>query len=122
MAFSVVVMEPPEFHAWLEAQGQVAARPTDPLARRGETAFLANGCSACHAIRGTPAVARIGPDLTHVGSRLHIGAQTLPNDRPALIRWIGDAGRVKPGAHMPAFRALEADEIEALAAYMDALQ
>jgi cytochrome c oxidase subunit 2 len=122
MAFSVVVMEPAAFRAWLAAQRQPAQTPTDPLAVRGEAAFMANGCTACHAIRGTPAAGLIGPDLTHVGSRSRLAAETLPNDREALVRWIGQADRIKPGVHMPTFRALRTDDLSALAAYLGGLR
>ena len=122
MAFSVVVMEPQEFRAWLEAQARPADSPQDPQAARGEAAFVTHGCTACHTIRGTPAAARIGPDLTHVGSRLRIGADTLPNEREAIVRWIRETDRIKPGVHMPAFRALGTDELSALAAYLSTLQ
>ncbi len=122
MAFSVVVMEPQEFRAWLEAQRRPAQSPTDALALRGGAAFLANGCSACHTIRGTPASGVIGPDLTHVGSRSRIAADTLPNDPAALVQWIGQADRIKPGVHMPAFRMLGTDDLSALAAYLGGLK
>ena len=122
MAFSVVVMERSEFRAWLEAQRRPAPSPTDPLRARGETAFLANGCTACHTIRGTSTAGVIGPDLTHVGSRPRIGAETVPNDPDALMRWITQPDRIKPGVHMPAFRALGNDDLSALAAYLGGLQ
>jgi cytochrome c oxidase subunit II len=122
MAFSVIVMEPEEFRAWLEKEGRPAEAPSDPDAARGQTAFIANGCTACHTIRGTPAAGRIGPDLTHVGSRRQIAAETLPNDRAALARWIADTDNIKPGVHMPAFRALPRDELSALAAYLSGLK
>jgi cytochrome c oxidase subunit II len=122
MAFSVIVMEPQEFRAWLDSQAGPAQSPTDAFAAQGEAAFMANGCTACHTIRGTPAAGRIGPDLTHVGSRVRIAAETLPNDREALTRWIGQTDHIKPGAHMPAFRALGADALSALAAYLSSLR
>jgi cytochrome c oxidase subunit 2 len=122
MAFSVVVMEPQAFRGWLESQAHPAPAPTEPLMVRGEAAFMANGCTACHTIRGTPAAGVIGPDLTHVGSRGRIAAETLPNDRDALVRWIGQTDSVKPGVHMPAFRALETDNLSALAAYLGGLR
>jgi cytochrome c oxidase subunit 2 len=122
MAFLVVVTEPSEFEAWLEAQAQPAQASQDALAARGQTAFVANGCTACHTIRGTSVAGQIGPDLTHVGSRLRIGAGTLPNEPDALVRWIGQTDRIKPGVHMPAFRALAADDLSALAAYLDSLR
>jgi cytochrome c oxidase subunit II len=122
MAFTVVVMEPEDFRAWVAEQARPAVAATDPLMARGQMAFIANGCTACHTIRGTPAAGRIGPDLTHVGSRRQIAAETLPNDRAALTRWIAEADAIKPGVHMPAFRALERDELSALAAYLSGLK
>jgi cytochrome c oxidase subunit II len=122
MAFSVVVMERDAFRAWLDAQARSATSPSDAVARRGEVAFIANGCTACHTIRGTTAAGRVGPDLTHVGSRLRIAAETLPNNPEALVQWIGQTERIKPGVHMPTFRALGADELSALAAYLSSLQ
>jgi cytochrome c oxidase subunit 2 len=122
MAFSVVVMEPDAFRAWLEGQARGARPPPDAITQRGEALFLANGCAACHTIRGTPAAGPIGPDLTHVGSRGRIAAETLPNDRDALVRWIGQPDRIKPGVHMPAFRTFDPEALTALAAYLDSLQ
>jgi cytochrome c oxidase subunit II len=122
MAFSVVVMERSAFHEWLAAQGRPAELPASELSARGETAFVAHGCTACHTIRGTAAAGVIGPDLTHVGSRLRIGAETLPNEPETLTRWISQPDRIKPGVHMPAFRALGTDDLSALAAYLSGLQ
>jgi cytochrome c oxidase subunit 2 len=122
MAFEVVVTEGGEFQRWLDAQGAPAATPVDAVALHGQNTFLANGCSACHTVRGTPAAGRIGPDLTHVASRASIGAATLPNEDDALVRWIRDTDRIKPGVHMPAFRALTSGELAALAAYLGSLQ
>jgi cytochrome c oxidase subunit 2 len=122
MAFSVVVVAPRDFDVWMEAQARTGAMPIDPLQARGAAAFLANGCSACHTIRGTSAAGRIGPDLTHVGSRTRIAAETLPNAAESLIRWIRETDRLKPGVHMPPFRTLATDELSALAAYLSNLQ
>ena len=122
MAFSVVVVEADDFRAWLDGQARPAISPADPSAARGAEAFTANGCSACHTIRGTAAAGRIGPDLTHVGGRLRIAAETLPNNPEAVARWIGQADRFKPGVHMPAFRGLASDELSAIAAYLSSLK
>jgi cytochrome c oxidase subunit II len=122
MAFDVVVTEPDEFQRWLDRQGEPAGELSDGVAIRGRETFHANGCSACHTIRGTAAAGRIGPDLTHVAARASIGAATLPNRADALVRWIRDTDTVKPGVHMPAFRALTSDELTALAAYLGSLQ
>jgi cytochrome c oxidase subunit 2 len=122
MAFVVVAVEADEFSAWLDAQRQPAAVPADSTAARGAAAFLSNGCSACHQIRGTLAAGQIAPDLTHVGGRLSIAAGTLTNDRDAFVEWIRRTDQIKPGVHMPAFRTLASDDLVALAAYLDSLR
>src|SRR5688572_5888771 len=122
MAFHVVVMERDEFDAWLDHQAQPAQAPPHAEATRGEVAFMANGCTACHAIRGIASTGAIGPDLTHVGSRLWIGAGTLSNEPEALVRWIAQTDTVKPGVHMPEFRALPPADLSALAAYLGNLK
>jgi cytochrome c oxidase subunit 2 len=122
MLFSVVVMEQEDFARWLARQAQPAWEPTSPLAAHGRELFLANGCGACHTVRGTPADGVVGPDLTHVGGRLSLGAGILPNDPDAFVRWIGRTEAVKPGVHMPAFGMLPPEDLEALALYLEGLQ
>lgn len=122
MAFDVVVMEEAEFTRWWDAQARPAVSPADGLPARGSEQFLANGCGACHTVRGTPARGGIGPDLTHVGGRLSLGAGTLPNDLDDLHRWIAGVNRIKPGALMPAFPMLPPDDLRALAAYLEGLK
>src|SRR5690606_28931962 len=102
MRFDAVVMEPEAFAAWLARQQQPAAAPEGPLAARGGTTFLASGCGACHTVRGTPADGVVGPDLTHVGSRLRLAAGVLPNEPAAFERWIARPHELKPDVHMPA--------------------
>lgn len=122
MAFEAVVMEPGEFEAWLQNQAEPAAPVSDPRAAAGGEAFLSNGCGACHAVRGTDADGVVGPDLTHVGSRLTIGAAVLPNERDQFLRWVADTDQVKPGVHMPAFGMLPEEDLLAIATYLEALK
>lgn len=122
MAFDVIVMEAAEFARWLEQQRASAVAPADPVPGRGRGLFEANGCAACHTIRGTPAAGVIGPDLTHVGSRRTIGAGLLPNEPEAFARWIGQTNTIKPGVRMPHFNMLPPEELHALAAYLESLQ
>jgi cytochrome c oxidase subunit 2 len=122
MSFRVVVEERDRFARWLARQAEAARPPGDALAARGQEVFLATGCGACHAIRGTPAVGVVGPDLTHVGGRLSLGAGVLPNEPDAFARWIARTGHVKPGVLMPTFGMLPADDLRALAAYLEGLQ
>ena len=56
---------------------------------------------ASHHPRGTTAGARLGPELTHVGSRMTIAAGTLPNTRGHLGGWVANAQTIKPGVRMP---------------------
>jgi cytochrome c oxidase subunit II len=106
MSFYVVVEEPEAFERWLVREAAPAAPPSTPDAARGQELFLANGCGACHMIRGTPARGVVGPDLTHIGSRLSIGAGILPNNAETLMRWIARTDHVKPAVIMPAFGML----------------
>jgi cytochrome c oxidase subunit 2 len=122
MAFAVVVQEQAEFARWLEAQAAPARTPEKPLARQGGEVWLANGCGACHALRGTRADGVIGPDLTHVGGRASLAAGILPNRAADLGRWIAATDELKPGVHMPAFGMLAEHELRALAAYLESLE
>ena len=121
MAFPAVVMEPAEFEAWLANEAGPAAPPADERARRGLDVFLSEGCGACHAIRGTPAEGAFGPDLTHVGSRLTIGAGTLPNTVEDFAVWIAETHAVKPEVDMPEYELIGPEALAALAYYLDGL-
>jgi cytochrome c oxidase subunit 2 len=121
MSMYVVALEPDAYEAWLAAEAAPASEPASEPARRGMALFLQNGCGACHAVRGTEAEGTIGPDLTHVGGRLSLGAAALPNDADAFARWIADNQHVKPGNLMPPYRNLSRDELAAIAAYLEGL-
>jgi cytochrome c oxidase subunit 2 len=92
------------------------------MVARGAQLFLGTGCGACHTIRGTAARGTVGPDLTHVGSRLTIGAGLLPDTEEALASFIARPDRLKSGIKMPNFDMLPPAEIAAIAAYLKALQ
>lgn len=121
MAFLVVAEPEAEFTAWLDRQRDTARTPTDSLARRGQEVFLAASCVLCHAVGGTPAGSRVGPNLTHLAGRRTIAAGTLPNTRGHLAGWIVDPQQIKPGARMPP-NALKPDELQALLAYLESLR
>ncbi|HEX2220032.1 MAG TPA: cytochrome c oxidase subunit II [Gemmatimonadales bacterium] len=121
MAFLIVAEPPDRFAAWLDRQRDTARTPTDSLARRGQEVFLASTCVMCHAIGGTPAGSRVGPNLTHLASRRTIAAGTLPNTRGHLAGWIVDPQQIKPGVRMPP-NALSPDDLQALLAYLESLE
>jgi len=121
MALNVVVHPRAQFTAWLAEARAPAAHPTDSSAAEGEKVFLAGPCSACHAITGTPAYGTVGPNLTHIASRLTIGAGTLPNTRGNLGGWVVDPQAIKPGVRMPS-NQLEPKDLRALLDYLETLK
>jgi cytochrome c oxidase subunit 2 len=121
MSLYVVADDPPQFAAWLRRQAAPATAPSSPSAVHGRRLFLATSCSGCHAIRGTGAQSDIGPDLTHVGSRMSLAALTIGNSPADLLRWISDPQHIKPGARMPALN-LSAPDFAAIASYLRSLR
>jgi cytochrome c oxidase subunit 2 len=121
MAFEVIADPPGQYEAWAAAQRQPAPEPQDATARRGQEVFLRSTCVMCHAIEGTPAAARKGPDLTHLAGRSTLAAGTLPNRPAELARWIADPQSFKPGTNMPA-TALSSDDLNALVSYLGTLR
>ena len=65
---------------------------------------------------------RLGPDLTHVGSRREIAAGTLRNHRGTLAGWIADPQAIKPGVFMPPSQDLDGETLRALATYLEHLK
>jgi cytochrome c oxidase subunit 2 len=119
MLLRVVVQEPEEFEAWLARQQQPAA--DDARVAAGREAFLRQSCVNCHTVAGSRAVGRVGPDLTHVGSRSTLASGMIANTPANLKRWIRDPQEVKPGCLMPAFR-LEESELDAIVAWLSSLE
>jgi cytochrome c oxidase subunit 2 len=121
MALLFVARPREEFEAWRAQQLKAAEPPTGEEQRRGQEVFLSKPCIMCHTIRGTSAGGRVGPDLTHVGSRRSIAAGTLPRSRGTLAAWIVDPQGIKPGVNMPVME-LEPDELNVLAGYLEGLK
>lgn len=96
------------------------------LEAQGYQLFAQKGCVGCHAIKGYPnAASRLGPDLTHVGSRKTIVAGWLENTPDNLRRWLRNPDEVKPGnvmATVVKLGYLKESEVEALTAYLQSLK
>ena len=122
MALHVLAKPTAEFDTWLAAQARPAAAPASALTLRGREAFLAQRCNACHTVRGVAEEGRLGPDLTHVGSRLYLGAGTLANQPGNMAKWVAHTQAVKPGARMPSSQDMDADTLQALVAYLEHLK
>jgi cytochrome c oxidase subunit 2 len=104
MLLRVVAESPEEFARWVQQQRQAAAAPTDPVAAAGRRVFLGTVCVSCHAVAGTMANGRYGPDLTHLMSRATIGAGAAANTREHLRAWVRDPDDLKHGVLMPAMQ------------------
>jgi cytochrome c oxidase subunit 2 len=101
MAFEVFVQRPSAYRAWLANQQRTPSPVSSPTAQAGKQVFMTSQCESCHRISGTPAQGTIGPDLTHLASRVGIASEEIPNNRRELTAWIHDPQAIKPGVRMP---------------------
>jgi cytochrome c oxidase subunit 2 len=130
MAFVVIARTKADHDAWLARLAADAAPPATALTQQGMQAFRNGSCAACHTVRGhgaadavgAAAVGIRGPDLTHVGARGALLANTLPNTRENLAAIIARSQQIKPGNRMPSHPDLDAGTLDALAAYLESLQ
>jgi cytochrome c oxidase subunit 2 len=119
MLLRVSVDRPSDFAAWVSAQQQTAVQ--DPLVSAGKRVFETTACINCHAVRGTNANGRFGPDLAHLMSRSTIAAGAAGNTPANLRRWIQNPDAIKPGSLMPAMKLSDTD-LEAVTAYLETLR
>lgn len=121
MAFDVIAMSPTDFDEWrAKLTTPVPASTQDEL--RGRELLVSSGCGACHAVRGTEAAGRVGPDLSLLGERRQLGAATLPNTPENIARFIVNSQHVKPGNLMPNMRVLPPGDLRALSHYLASLK
>jgi cytochrome c oxidase subunit II len=119
MLLRVSVDSAEDFDAWVRAQLQPAIQ--DEKAIAGRRVFETTACINCHAISGTPANGRFGPDLTHLMSRVTIASGAAENTKENLRLWIQNPDAIKPGSLMPAMNLDNAD-LDALVRYMETLR
>jgi cytochrome c oxidase subunit 2 len=119
MLLRVSVDTPEDFAAWVRSQQQ--APVDDPRVIAGRHIFETTACINCHAITGTVANGRFGPDLTHLMSRDTIASGAAENTQENLRLWIQNPDAIKPGSLMPAMKLNDAD-LDALVAYMETLR
>jgi cytochrome c oxidase subunit 2 len=119
----VAIVEPEEaYEAWKRQQLQPANIPTDEVALQGMHVFINGPCSLCHTVRGTIAGGTVAPDLTHIGSRAYIAANSYQNNDAYLEAWVTHAQSLKPGAEMPNLTQFTGDQLHELVAYLRQLQ
>jgi cytochrome c oxidase subunit 2 len=158
MAFNVYVDSSNGFQTWVSTQQQSAVVPASgSLAAQGAKIFQGQ-CTTCHGIVGqgngyvsgyynpitycnnakaqnTDAErCKVGPNLTHFGSRNIIAGGVLTNDPAActpapykqliktcnLAKWLADPQGIKPGNDMQV--SLTPDQVTALVAYLESLK
>jgi cytochrome c oxidase subunit 2 len=119
MLLRVSVDGPEEFASWVRAQQKSAVE--DARAIAGKHVFERNACMNCHAVGGTPADGRFGPDMTHLMSRATIAAGAAENTHDNLRLWIQNPSAIKPGSLMPAMKLSDAD-LDAVVSYMETLR
>lgn len=115
MLLRVYVDSPEQFHQWVAEQKEPAV--TDDTVAEGRRIFETTSCVNCHAVAGTLANGRFGPDLTHLMSRDTIASGAASNNRENLRAWIQNPDSIKPGSLMPAMQLNEKD-MDALTAYL----
>jgi cytochrome c oxidase subunit 2 len=116
-----IIMSPTDFQGWLTAQQAPAVQPTGGDAAEGAQVFQSKGCSGCHTITGTPAAGKVGPNLTHFGSRRTVAGSIFDNTPQNLRTWLKDPPTVKPGSVMPNLN-LNDRELDVLVAYLQSLK
>lgn len=125
MQMTTVVDSQAGFAAWVRRQQQ--KQPATPVgvsaqAQRGAKLVAQGTCAGCHTIAGTAAQGNIGPNLTHVGSRINVGVQeSMANTTANLAAWITNSSAFKPGSHMPA-QHLSKSDLAAVVAYLRSLK
>jgi len=119
MLLRVYVQPRDEFERWIQQQRQPASG--SDVVSEGRRLFETTACVNCHAVAGTLAHGRFGPDLTHLMSRETIAAGAAQNTPENLRLWIKKPDTIKPGSLMPAME-LNDRELDAVTAYLETLR
>jgi len=119
MLLRVSVDSAADFAAWVTAQQRDAAQ--DEKVKAGKRVFETTSCINCHAVSGTAADGRFGPDLGHFMSRTTIASGAADNTPANLRLWIQNPDAIKPGSLMPAMKLSDGD-LDAVTAYLETLR
>src|ERR1700690_39592 len=119
MLLRVYVDSQEQFDKWVQAQKTEGV--SDNSVVEGRRIFESTGCINCHAVRGTVANGRFGPDLPHLMSRDTLAAGIIPNTPENLRQWIENPDSMKQGSLMPAMK-LTGGEMDALVTYLETLR
>lgn len=125
MAFEVRALPPDQFVNWIETHSSSSPATASPdlsnaNLEQGKQLFFKHGCAVCHAIEGTPAQGRAGPDLTLFAIRGTLAAGTVLNTTDNLFTWVKNPQSIKPGANMPPTHTTS-EELQQIVAYLESL-
>lgn len=104
-------------HAHLRQVAETSQQ-IDP--KMGRRVFERQACVSCHAVKGTVAAGRFGPDLTHLMSRSTIASGIVVNTPDHLLAWIANPNAMKPGVLMPAMHLTDLENKQ-ITAYLTTL-
>jgi len=130
MLLSVYVDTPEQFAAWIANQQKLQTELTESEATAtgdainaatGQRVFEQQACINCHAVHGTVANGRFGPDLTHLMSRTTLASGAMENTPDNLRAWITDPAQFKPGSLMPAMHLTDKQNAQ-ITAYLETLR
>ncbi|MDE1156028.1 MAG: cytochrome c oxidase subunit II [Acidobacteriaceae bacterium] len=130
MLLRVYVDTPEQFAAWVagqrKQQTELVADVVDSTSEAvnpsvGQKVFEQQSCINCHAVQGTVANGRFGPDLTHLMSRDTLGAGAIQNTPENLKAWVEDPQQFKPGCLMPAMHLTNKQNLQ-ITAYLQTLK
>jgi cytochrome c oxidase subunit 2 len=133
MRMRAIVTSQADFDAWVASQKAPAT--SSATVAEGASLFTNRGCAACHTIVGVNAqpgtsseallnrnnAGKIGPNLTHVGSRVTLAGGIINNTPEEMARWLKNPPGVKPGSLMPNLN-LSDDDVGRLVAYLESLK
>jgi len=128
MRLRVVSQEPADFDAWVNQQRKPIEVPQSGDAAAGFALFKGKGtCIGCHTMQGVEgAVARVGPNLSHLMGRETFAGATFDITPENLHKWIENPSAMKPmrpekGTGMPKI-PLSDTEISQLVAFLTTLK
>lgn len=121
MLLRVYADTPADFAAWIRQQQSPAVAQQSEAVAEGRKQFEAQACINCHAVNGTMANGRFGPDLTHLMSRETLASGAMPNTPENVAKWIDDPDTFKHGSLMPSMHLTKA-QVDQITAYLVTLK
>lgn len=112
MLLRVIAQQPGDFKQWAAEQQKAAA---------GNALFQSLSCVSCHAVKGTAAAGKFGPDLTHLMSRQTLAAGAIANTPENLREWVKDPQTAKPGCLMPSLQLTD-EQLGQVVSYLQTLK